>query len=175
MTDMAFAPSANSPVPATLSFEVSDVFAPHIYQISGWPGSKKLGTALKKTCGAAPDIGIVFEKNETYVLGISHATWLVISANNDIEQKLLSIDRNEAAVTDNSGGRVVFKISGAHAAIKLSKGANIDFSVANFAVGTCIQTAIHHMGALIVRTAEDTFLVSTMRSFGEDMKAWLKG
>jgi len=171
---LGLAPSAPSPLPPSLDYKVCDYSAPYVTQIAGFAGSEKLEAVFKKTVGAAPNTNNMHQDDDKIVLGLSPLTWLVISNTLKAAEKLDKLDRNLCAVTDLSSAKVFFEIEGNHAAIKLAKGALLDFSLAGFPVDTLCQTSIHHISVILVRTAADRFLVSTMRSFGDDLRSWLE-
>lgn len=174
MDKQALAPQAASPLAAYLSYEVSEIFAPCIIQISGWPPVATLEKKMAKIFGILPDIGAFSKIDDTRIFSLAPATWLIISETTQTAEKLAKITPDIAAVTDNSGGRVIFEISGDHGATKLSKGTLLDFSLTAFPVGEVKQSAIHHINVLIARIDDTTFQVSPMRSFADDLKNWLR-
>ncbi|MEO1066366.1 MAG: sarcosine oxidase subunit gamma family protein [Pseudomonadota bacterium] len=175
MADPVFAPTAPSPIPADLSYDVADVTATYIVRVASWPTDEKtVARSLKSVTGLSGDVGTFSRKSVTTLFALSPATWLITTEESDIANALLALPEDQAATTDVSGGHVFFDVSGDHAHFKLNKGAILDFSVSAFPVGTLKQTAIHHMPTVIARTSDDAFVVSTLRSFGDELQSWLK-
>lgn len=79
-----------------------------------------------------------------------------------------------ASVSDQSGGYVVFRLSGAGARTVLQRGAAIDFHPAAFAAGAVGATAIAHIG-VVIRQIDDapTYDILLFRSFAGSFRHWL--
>ena len=143
-------------------------------QVAGFGGSSNLENEIEKITGGAPASNHFHEGESTLTLGLSPLTWLVLCDDMAVVEKLTKLDRAICAVTDLSSARIFYEIEGDHAALKLAKGALIDFSINAFPVGELRQTVIHHMAVHIIRTRKDCFLISSMRSFGDELRAWLE-
>lgn len=79
-----------------------------------------------------------------------------------------------ASVSDQSGGYVIFRLSGPGARTVLRRGAAIDFHPASFAPGTVATTVIAHIG-VVIRQIDDapTYDVALFRSFAGGFRHWL--
>ena len=87
--------------------------------------------------------------------------WLLIgSATPDIADKI----RNIAAITDQSDGQSLFKVSGPFARAILSKLVPIDLHESAFAADAVALTIAAHIGVRLWRE-DDDFIVSCFRSF----------
>ncbi|MBP0438366.1 sarcosine oxidase subunit gamma family protein [Tianweitania sediminis] len=75
----------------------------------------------------------------------------------------------DAAVSDQSHGRVRVAVSGSGARSLLAKGCAVDFSPSVFAVGATAATLYNHIGIHVTRTAEDGFELLVLRSFAQSL------
>lgn len=75
----------------------------------------------------------------------------------------------KAFVVDQSHGRVRIGISGRSSRLLLSKGTAVDLDPAVFAEGSSAMTMIGHISVQIVRTGEDSFELTVLRSFAESL------
>lgn len=80
-----------------------------------------------------------------------------------------------AAVTDVSGNRARFRLSGPGARETLLKGCSFDLHPRAFGPGRCAQTLLARAG-IILQQVDDapTYDILPRRSFGEYVWAWLK-
>ena len=79
-----------------------------------------------------------------------------------------------ASVSDQSGGYVLFRLSGPGARTVLQRGAAIDFHPAAFAAGAVVATVIAHIG-VVIRQVDDapTYDIALFRSFSDSFRHWL--
>ena len=79
-----------------------------------------------------------------------------------------------ASVSDQSGGYVLFRLSGPGARTVLQRGAPIDLHPAAFAPGAVAATAIAHIG-VVLRQVDDapTYDIALFRSFAGSFRHWL--
>ena len=79
-----------------------------------------------------------------------------------------------ASVSDQSGGYVVFRLSGPGARTVLHRGAAMDFHPAAFAPGAVAATVIAHIG-VVIRQVDDapTYDIALFRSFAGSFRHWL--
>ena len=79
-----------------------------------------------------------------------------------------------ASVSDQSGGYVIFRLSGPGARTVLQRGAAIDFHPAAFAAGAVAATVIAHIG-VVIRQIDDapTYDIALYRSFAGSFRHWL--
>ncbi len=109
------------------------------------------------------------------LLGTGPGSWLVQADAApadwaaDLRDRLGSL----ASVSDQSGGYVIFRLSGPDARTVLQRGAAIDFDPAAFAPGSVATTVIAHIG-VIIRQIDDapTYDVALFRSFAGSFRHW---
>lgn len=78
-----------------------------------------------------------------------------------------------ASVSDQSGGYIVFRLSGPGARTLLQRGASIDFHSAAFVPGSVVTTAIAHIGVIIWQIGDaPTFDIALFRSFAGSFRYW---
>ncbi len=110
------------------------------------------------------------------LLGTGPGSWLahVDAASADWAAGLRDRLGALASVSDQSGGYVVFRLSGAGARTVLQRGAAIDFHPAAFAAGAVAATAIAHIG-VVIRQIDDapTYDILLFRSFAGSFRHWL--
>ncbi|ANL37039.1 sarcosine oxidase subunit gamma family protein [Rhizobium phaseoli] len=75
----------------------------------------------------------------------------------------------KAFVMDQSHGRVRIGISGRSSRLLLSKGTAIDLDPAIFPEGSSAMTMVGHISVQIVRTGDDSFELTVLRSFAESL------
>ncbi|MBB2684726.1 UNVERIFIED_ORG: sarcosine oxidase subunit gamma [Rhizobium etli] len=75
----------------------------------------------------------------------------------------------KAVVMDQSHGRVRIGISGRSSRLLLSKGTAVDLDPAVFPEGGSAMTMIGHISVQIVRTGDDSFELTVLRSFAESL------
>jgi heterotetrameric sarcosine oxidase gamma subunit len=77
------------------------------------------------------------------------------------------------AITRLSAGRVRLRVAGLKAREVLAKGIAIDLHPAQFAVGHCAQTGLHHTGIFLERVEPDTYELFVQRTFAASIREWL--
>ena len=79
-----------------------------------------------------------------------------------------------ASVSDQSGGYVIFRLSGPGARTVLHRGATIDFHPAAVAPGAVATTVIAHIG-VVIRQIDDvpSYDIALFRSFAGSFRHWL--
>ena len=87
----------------------------------------------------------------------------------ELEKKLAGL----AALSDQSHGRVVIRITGPKARAVLAKGTPVDLHAAVFPIGKSALTQMAHIGVHLTRVAKDSFDLSVFRGFSENYWHWL--
>ncbi|RWY89140.1 sarcosine oxidase subunit gamma [Rhizobium leguminosarum] len=82
---------------------------------------------------------------------------------------LAAVLAGKAVVMDQSHGRVRIGISGRCSRLLLSKGTAIDLDPAVFPEGSSAMTMMGHISVQIVRTGDDSFELTVLRSFAESL------
>ena len=108
-------------------------------------------------------------------LWIGPASWLLVAGGasplDDFAIKRDAINAGGGALFDLTASRVAWTVSGPLAATVLSTGCPLDFHPRAFPAGTCAQSVLWHMNALIVKRDEaPAFTVMVARSLARD--AW---
>ncbi|SCB58967.1 N-methylglutamate dehydrogenase subunit D [Rhizobium aethiopicum] len=75
----------------------------------------------------------------------------------------------KAFVSDQSHGRVRICVSGRSSRLLLSKGTAVDLDPGVFAEGSSVMTMVGHISVQIVRTGNDSFELTVLRSFAESL------
>jgi len=84
-----------------------------------------------------------------------------------------AMDGFHAAVTDVTGNRVRWRVSGIGARELLAAGCSIDFHPRAFASGQCAQTLFARSSATILQIADDPiYELHLRRSFGRHLRSW---
>jgi sarcosine oxidase subunit gamma len=79
----------------------------------------------------------------------------------------------QAAVTDQSHGRVIIRLSGPRARQVLAKGTPVDVHDSVFPVGHAALTQMAHVGVHLTRVGPDSFELAVFRGFVESFWEWL--
>lgn len=80
---------------------------------------------------------------------------------------------NIAALSDQSHGRIVIRVSGPMARRLLAKGTPVDLHEDEFLLGRCAVTQMAHVGVHLWHSKKDTFELSVFRGFAESFWEWL--
>jgi heterotetrameric sarcosine oxidase gamma subunit len=131
---------------------------------------------LKATLGLdLPDSGMARTAGSTTLAWAGPNALLAISATQGQATAIEAALGNAAAVIDQSGGRVVFRISGQKARAVLEKGVTIDLHPRSFRPGCVALTQLSHLSVQIVQQDETpTFDVVISRAFAADLWHWLE-
>lgn len=97
-------------------------------------------------------------------------TWLAIGGDPEALAERL---RGLAAVSDQSSGYIVYRLSGEGARTLLRRGAFIDLHPSAFSTGSVAVTMIAHIGVILWQVDDEpTFDVALFRSFDESFRHW---
>lgn len=131
---------------------------------------KAIGLSLEEGSG-------VWHQGPLSFVGTGPGTWLAVSEDDEhgCAGRLQSLLGDLVSVSDQSGGYVVFRLSGADARKVLQRGAPIDLDPQVFGPGSAATTVIAHIGVIIWQDGEDgeQIHVAVFRSFAESFVAWL--
>ncbi|RUM26926.1 sarcosine oxidase subunit gamma [Rhizobium vallis] len=75
----------------------------------------------------------------------------------------------KAYVMDQSHGRVRIGVSGHSSRVLLSKGTAVDLDPSVFPEGHSVMSMVGHLSVQIVRTGDDSFELTVLRSFAESL------
>ena len=100
--------------------------------------------------------------------------WLVLcEATMEAHLRLL-LDGIASAITDVTGNRVTFRLTGPRAHDLLTAGCSLDFHPRVFGPGHCAQTLLARTGVILLqRNAAPTFDLLVRRSFSRYLVGWL--
>jgi sarcosine oxidase subunit gamma len=103
--------------------------------------------------------------------------WLAIAEREDgrdLEVELKAKLAGLASVVDQSDGRIVVRVSGAHARDLLAKGIPIDLHPRAFKTGDVAITHASHIGVILWQTDEaPTYELALFRSYADSFAHWL--
>ncbi|MEI2385174.1 sarcosine oxidase subunit gamma family protein [Breoghania sp. JC706] len=130
-------------------------------------------------CGLPVAANTVATGGDISVLWLGPDEWLVLSAPG--AEGGLSVSLIEAlagqhcAVTDVTGNRALFRLSGAPARDVLAKGCSLDLHPSKFAPGQCAQTLLARSGIILSQIDDaPSFDILPRRSFAEYTWLWLE-
>ena len=105
------------------------------------------------------------------------ATWLATREGSDVhafEAELRGKLAGTASVTDQSDGRIVFRVSGSRVRETLAKGVAIDLHPRVFSAGDAAVTSVAHIGVHFWQIDDvPTYEIAVFRSFAESFWDWL--
>lgn len=142
-------------------------------QVQAWAGEQaNLADALARIGVQLPD-GQSFMETRGRLCGrIAPGRYLVLSETT-VADVQAAVPGTVGAVADLSHARAGLRLAGASVEALMAKAAAIDFRAAAFPPGHLAQTAIHHMGCLVLRRADDTFDLFVPTSFAVAFADWL--
>ncbi len=126
-----------------------------------------LGAALGITCPTRP--GVCNSSETTQLVWNGPNQWMVIGESRATEALLVIIHsavQIQAAVVDQSHGRVGLRLSREHARAVLQKNCALDLHRRSFVPGNCALTMIAHIAALLIQVDDaPTYDMFVNRSF----------
>ncbi len=154
----------------TEGVEASEV--PHLSIVSiaaPLGGETRLGDAVTSVYGVdLPAIGqsVRSGKHDTLFLGLQPGQWFVVFECPE-PQPLETVRARlaEAAyLTDQSDSWAIVKVSGPRSRETLNRICPVDLDPGAFATGAVARTLMEHLGVIIVREDQDTFMLMSARS-----------
>jgi heterotetrameric sarcosine oxidase gamma subunit len=126
--------------------------------------------------GALPSGSASAEGADCLLIGMAPDAWLAVAADaapawaNTLAARIAG----HAAVSDQSGAYVVFRLEGPGARTILQRGASIDLHPERFAAGSAATTMIAHIGVIIWQIGDaPAYDVAVFRSFEASFRHWL--
>jgi sarcosine oxidase subunit gamma len=145
-------------------------------QVSAWPLTLiEVSRILTEILGLSPPPlpNTVNSQGETNILGLGPNRWLIVrpakSQRNLASELAEQLSPNLAAVAELGAGRCVLTLSGFRSREVLAKGLPLDLSASKFPAGRCAQSAMAHIGVLVVAKGEDAFEIFVYRSFAQHL------
>lgn len=132
-----------------------------------------IGAALQLPVPAQP---ACVSGNGLTLIGTGPGTWLAFAEAAQPEWlDQLALKLPGVSISDQSGGYVIFRITGSMARPLLQRGAFIDLAASAFGVGSAATTVIAHIGVVIWQSREaETFHVAVFRSYAESFSEWVR-
>ena len=133
-----------------------------------------LDSVVQAICGLSlPDKLRLTDDDRLTLLWAGPQQWLALSADPALMEKIADSAAPFAALTDQTGGRAVLRVSGPKAREVLRKGVTLDLHPDVFKIDDATTTAVSHINALIWRSGEDTYDFAVARSFSGSFWHWL--
>lgn len=101
------------------------------------------------------------------------AYWVVTPDPTVISRLLAVVPVSAGTVTCLSHSRVRLRVAGPTARAVLACGISVDLHPRSFAVGAFAQTALHHTGVLLERSAPQCYELYVLRTFALSLWEWL--
>ncbi|WP_321345124.1 sarcosine oxidase subunit gamma family protein [Breoghania sp.] len=159
---------------------VREMPVPAQINLRGDPKDKAFLDAVEGTLGCP----LPLEPNRSVtgegitILWLGPDEWLVLgapSAEDALVAKLRdALSAFHCAVTDVTGNRALFRLSGVPARLLLAKGCSLDLHPSVFGPGQCAQTLVVRAGVILHQVDDaPTFDLMPRRSFAEYLWGWL--
>ena len=128
--------------------------------------ASQIGKALDVSLEDRP---CLFYNDGLVLIGTGPGTWLAIDHTDDPDWPgSLSVNLSGlASVSDQSGGYVLFRLSGPNARDVLQREIFIDLDPGVFVVGSVAVTTMAHMGVILWRPSADAYEIAVFRSYVE--------
>jgi len=152
---------------------ISEVRDLAMVQVAAFDSAAATTAIAEATGAAAPsERHGVGAAGHTRVLWTGPGRWLVVEPESrDLASLLAERCPSEvAAITDLSHARTVIRLDGGAARSVLAKLCTLDFDPPAFPAGTCAQTQLGQIGALIDCSEADSFDIAVYRAFA--VSAW---
>ncbi|OAH18671.1 sarcosine oxidase subunit gamma [Methylorubrum populi] len=121
-----------------------------------------------------PEAGAAELTGERGLVWSAPSQWLAVDESPVTLRDLPEVLSGVAAVTDQSDGRAIVRVSGAKARAALAKGVTIDLHPRTFRTGRTAVTSIAHIGAQFWQRDEaPSYDIAVARSFAGSFWAWL--
>ena len=149
--------------------KISEIKGLFIFQVVQYKKSNKDIKQIKLDSLEFPlERSSVVSNNQTRILWSGPKTWLIISSEEKIANKIKeSCDHNDFALTDISHSRAVIQITGINSRDVLKKGCPLNFN--DFKTNNCAGSLFHGVAFVVdyLDNNPHTFNLVTLRSFGE--------
>jgi sarcosine oxidase subunit gamma len=134
--------------------------------------AQDIGTALDLDLASAPRCSTA---GALTLIGTGPDCWLTYCKTPDADwlPRLRERLGSHAALSDQSGGYAIFRLSGPGARTVLQRGASIDFDPDTFPAGSVAVTVISHIGVIIWADDDGSYEVAVFRSFADSFRHWL--
>ncbi len=135
---------------------------------------KDVESSIKKSCGLLlPEMGRSTQSKDSSItlwrLQKNQVLAYFSYEKNDAETNIANKFNAPAFYTDQSDTWVMIRVSGTRSRDVLERICPIDLSKNVFSVGNVSRTIMEHIGTIIYRDDDDSYVLLTMRSFGVSM------
>ena len=179
MTERGHGPGATQPghygaAGSGIAFAVATIAA--AWNVQGDPARKTFTDEVQTSFGIALPLApnTIARTGAVTALWLGPTSWLLVagsaSALVDFNVKRDALNAAGGALFDLSASRAAWTVSGTHAATLLAKACPLDLHPRAFAAGTCAQSLLGHVNALLVKADEaPAFTLMVARSFERDV------
>jgi heterotetrameric sarcosine oxidase gamma subunit len=138
-------------------------------------GRAALAASIAQAGGTLPDAGRASRFGDHALLWSGPEAWLLVSRDRAALAALTRSLGGVSALSDQSDGRAVLRVSGPRARDALAKGCMIDLHPSAFPKDAVASTSIAYVGVQIWRPgdAEDAFEIFVPRSMAGSFWSWL--
>jgi sarcosine oxidase subunit gamma len=163
----------------TGSIDLRESVLPAMISLRGPAGDAAFRQAAEAAFGVAlPVTANRFTGSDRRALWLGPDEWLLLAPLAELTAIARSLDDALApfhhAVTDVTGNRIVFELSGSGARTLLSMGCSLDLGPDGFGPGHCVQTLLARAGVTLLQGgSDDRFEIQVRRSFADYLWAWL--
>lgn len=157
---------------------VSDMQIAAAWNVQGDASRREFGDVTLRMFGialpATPNTTARLDGAVAFWLG--PRSWLLVAESStprfgSFVEKRDALNEAGGALFDVSASRVGFRVAGANAAAVLAASCPLDLHPRAFVVGSCAQSVLGHVNALVYKhDAVPTFVVMVARSFGRDVR-----
>ena len=169
------------PAAGATGLVLAELVPPGQIDLRGHAGDPRFARAVGTVLGCVLPLNAntVQSASDVTVLWLGPDEWLVITppgTETDLIARLReTLGDIHAAVTDVTGNRAQFRLSGPGAREVLMKGCSLDLHPRSFRAGRCAQTLMARAGVILhQRDDAPTYDLYPRRSFGEYLWLWLK-
>ncbi len=135
---------------------------------------KEIESSMTKSCGLSlPEMEYSSQSNDSSItlwrLQKNQVLAYFSYEGNDAEEYIANRLNAPAYYTDQSDTWAMIRVSGPRSRDVLERICPIDLSKNMFSIGSVSRTSMEHIGTIIFRDDEDSYVLLTMRSFGVSM------
>lgn len=143
-----------------------------IIQVAAWEEQADATVnAIKQAIGVKPSrvACSAVQSDLTTAIWVGPNRWLIVEKEQHNLHAVISnaVNRDMAAITDQSHSRCVIRLSGTEARNVLRKGTTLDMDASYFKASAAKITNLFHMNGLMHCLSEDSFDIYVARSFGQ--------
>lgn len=132
-------------------------------------GIKDISKAVKSSYGCSlpqPNLSVHSKDGKTRLVSTQADQFMVLFDNIDPDggTKVSAALGSAGYYTDQTDNWVALALSGPHARAALERLSQVDLAASSFALNASARTQMEHLGVLVIRSGDDTFLLLSARS-----------